>query len=231
MVRLLVHVEGPTEETFVNEVLAGHLYARGYERVDARIIGNVRQRGGIRGWDSVRKDILRHLKEDRRRIVTTMVDYYALPQTGQRAWPGRSGAGAMPFPHRAPTVHTALLADIAAGMGEDFDTRRFVPYVVMHEFEGLLFSDCTAFAEGVGQRALAADLQAIRDQFETPEEINDSPETAPSKRLAALLPGYQKPLYGNLAALEIGLEKIRLECPHFRDWLNCLEGLGELFRR
>lgn len=229
MPRLFVHVEGQTEESFVNEVLAGHLYARGYAQVSARIVGNARQRnrrGGIRGWDSVSKDIVRHLNEDRGCIATTMVDYYALPQSGAGAWPGRAEAGAQPFAIKAATVESALQQDIAEAMGADFDPQRFVPFVVMHEFEGLLFSDCQAFADGVGDSGLAASLQAIRDQFTTPEEINDSPQTAPSKRVEALIPGYQKPLLGTLAALEIGLDKMRLACPHFRDWLTRLETLS-----
>ncbi|MEO7717517.1 MAG: DUF4276 family protein, partial [Capsulimonas sp.] len=36
-------------------------------------------------------------------------------------------------------------------------------------------------------------------------------------------PGYVKPLYGTLAALEIGLDTIREQCPHFRSWLERLE--------
>jgi hypothetical protein len=44
MARLLVHVEGITEETFVNELLSVYLATRGYESVGARILGNARQR-------------------------------------------------------------------------------------------------------------------------------------------------------------------------------------------
>src|SRR3989338_6412644 len=97
MTRLLVHVEGETEESFVNEILGGHLLGFGYEHVSARLVGNARlrsRRGGVRDWPAVRDDILRHLKEDRHCIATTMVDYYALPQTGDRAWPGRAVAAA-----------------------------------------------------------------------------------------------------------------------------------------
>jgi hypothetical protein len=95
----------------------------------------------------------------------------------------------------------------------------------MHEFEGLLFSDCAAFSRGIGRPDLEAPLRAIRQQFATPEEINDSPDTAPSKRVEALLPAYQKPLLGVLAVLEIGLLHIRAECPHFDAWLKQLESL------
>lgn len=64
---------------------------------------------------------------------------------------------------------------------------------------------------------LSAEFQAIRNQFKTPEEINDSPQTAPSKRITNLISNYQKPLMGILAILEIGLESIRRECPFFRN--------------
>ena len=219
MPRLLVHVEGETEEVFVNEVLGGRLLACGYERVGARLLGNARQRdrrGGIRGWDTVKRDIIRHLTEDPGCIATTMIDYYGLPQSGEKAWPGRAHATSLPVANKGPHVETALLDDLVNLMGPGFDRRRFLPFVVMHEFEGLLFSDCEAFARGVGQDALADPLQEIRDQFDTPEDINDSPITAPSKRVEALIPGYAKPLFGNLAALEIGLETITTACPHFR---------------
>ncbi len=55
MARLLIHVEGETEEAFVNELLADHLHGFGYEIVSARLIGNARlreRRGGIRAWDT-----------------------------------------------------------------------------------------------------------------------------------------------------------------------------------
>ena len=226
MPRLLVHVEGETEEVFVNEILTGPLLARGYERVSARLIGNARQRdrrGGIRSWDTVRRDIVRHLVEDPGCIATTMVDYYGLPQSGEKAWPGRADAGLLPVARKGPHVEAALLADLAGHIGPGFDSRRFLPFVVVHEFEGLLFSDCEAFARGVGREALAQSFQDIRDQFPTPEDINDSPNTAPSRRVEALIPGYAKPLLGNLAALEIGLDTITGACPHFRAWRAQLE--------
>lgn len=226
MTRLLVEVEGQTEETFVNDLLAPHLYARGYTLVAARLLGNARQRdhrGGIRPWPSARRDIAMHLREDRGRLVTTMVDYYALPATGARAWPGRATAATLPFAVRAGTVESALRVAVAAELGDETAAERFIPYVMMHEFEAMLFSDCAAFARGIHQPALAADFQRIRDQFASPEEINDAPETAPSKRVAALIPGYEKPLLGNLAMLEIGLESVRRACPHFHAWLTALE--------
>ncbi len=226
MSRLLIHVEGETEEVFVNEVLAPHLYAHGYTKVSARLVGNARQRdrrGGIRSWGAVRKDILHHLKEDPGCCSTTMVDYYALPQSGEKAWPGRATATQLTFSEKASTVQNALLSDICSELGDDFDRSRFIPYVMMHEFEGLLFSDAVRFGAGIGRSDLSPKFQLIRDQFATPEEINDSPITAPSKRIINLLPAYEKPLLGTLAVLEIGLDAIRQECPLFRNWIERLE--------
>ncbi len=153
-----------------------------------------------------------------------MVDYYAMPTTGSKAWPGRLQASRHgSSSEKAKTVEDALSEDIALEMGSDFDRRRFIPYVAMHEFEGLLFSDCDRFAQGIGCPELTPRFQEIRDQFASPEEIDDSPDTAPSKRVAELVPGYQKPLMGSLAALNIGLNAIRSACPHFRRWLELLE--------
>lgn len=223
MARLLVHVEGETEEDFVNELLTPQLIQVGYERVGARLLGNARlreRRGGIRGWSTVKRDIVRHLTQDRGCIATTMVDYYRLPQSGGKAWPGRADASTLPADKKARHIEAHLLDDVASEMGGGFDRRRFLPFVVVHEFEGLLFSDCDGFAQGIGRPDLADAFQEIRDRFETPEHINDSLVTAPSKRVEALVPGYTKPLLGNLAALEIGLDGIAGACPHFGEWVT-----------
>jgi Domain of unknown function (DUF4276) len=228
MARLLVHVEGQTEESFVNEILVHYLIAQGYESVSARIIGNARlrrRRGGVRPWPSVRKDIVNHLREDLGCIATTMVDFYGLPRSGEGAWPGRAAAGQMAFEEKAACVERALLESVVEAMGEGFDTTRFIPFVVMHEFEGLLFSDCGAFGKGIGRPDMEVRFRQVRNQFQSPEHINDSPVTAPSKRVEGLVPGYEKPFLGILAALEIGLGSIRAECPHFASWLTGLESL------
>jgi Domain of unknown function (DUF4276) len=224
MGRLLIHVEGWTEVRFVNEVLRRHLTPHS---VTARIVGNERlreRRGGIRPWPQVMKGIVNHLLEDRACFATTMVDYYGLP----RAWPGRAqSANRASTEEKAQCVQEAMLDDLAGEMGGDFNSSGFVPFVVMHEFEGLLFSDCAASSRGISRPELDGDFRNIREQFPTPEDIDDSPVTAPSKRIQAIVPGYEKPLLGVLAVLEIGLARIQQECPHFRAWLNQLATLLE----
>jgi hypothetical protein len=223
MKRLLVHVEGQTEETFVNEVLSDHLYSRGYHDVRATIVGNPRRnRGGIRPWREVLSDLREHLLQDPSCIHTTMVDFYALPAD----WPGRELAARARPAEKAGLVEAALVSALRENLGKGFDERLFVPYVVMHEFEGLLFSDCAAFSKEIGRPELISAFQAIRDEFASPEEINDSPFTAPSKRIEVLVPRYQKPLYGNASLLAIGLPQIRSQCPGFDQWLQRLESVG-----
>ncbi len=230
MARLLVHVEGQTEEDFVNGPLREHLFACGYQRVDARLLGNARQRnrrGGIKPWGAAKRDIVRHLKEDQGCVASTLVDFYGMPADETKGWPGRSEANTLELAKKATAVEEKILLDVQQEMGSGFGFNRFVPFVAIHEFEGLLFSDCGAFADGIGRADLKGKFQAIRDQYNSPEEINDSNITAPSKRIQQIMPNYSKVLHGSKAALEIGVAKMRSDCPHFDEWLKKLEALGK----
>ncbi len=229
MTRLIVHVEGQTEELFVNDTLAPHLYKKGFTLISARLIGNARlraNRGGIKGWDSVKRDIQRHLEQDRGCYVTTMVDYYALPQSGQKAWPGRHEATDLPHDFKAQHIENLLQQEVIALCNSHTAINRFIPYIALHEFEALLFSDCHAFASSLNCFEVESQLYTIRNSFQTPEHINDSPETAPSKRIEEIFPRYEKLLFGNIAALEIGIDSMRAQCPHFSDWLTRLESVA-----
>lgn len=228
MTRLHVHVEGQTEEMFVNGTLAGHLVAFGFSSITARLIGNARMRagrGGRRSWAGVREEIIRHLKQDDGCYSTLMVDYYALPDSGSGAWPGRNVASHLPYTNKSTTVEDALHQDIVNGMGAGFDPARFVPFVVMHEFEGLLFSDCGQLAGALGRLDLVPSFQQIRNGYETPEEINDGVNTAPSKRILTHHRGYQKVIDANRAMTAIGMPQVRAQCPIFARWLDRLENL------
>jgi Domain of unknown function (DUF4276) len=230
MARLLVHVEGDTEEMFVNEVLAPHLLISGFTSVSARKLGNGRQRAnrhGIKPWSVVKEVICDQLKRDGESYATLMIDYYALPATGNRSWPGRDQANNVEHVHKASHIQNQLHDDLKKDLPNS--VKRFIPFIVMHEFEGLLFSDCQAAARGFVRSDVASHMQSIRDAFDSPEHINDSPQTAPAKRLNALIQQYenQKPLLANLAALEIGLATMRRECAGFNQWLTHLEEIGK----
>jgi len=97
-----------------------------------------------------------------------------------------------------------------------------------YEYEGLLFSDVEAMigVEPAWIKSLSV-LNKVRNEFETPEHINDSYETKPSKRLENLLqPKYHKTRHGPLAAERITLPVIERECAHFRGWIDKLRGLA-----
>lgn len=228
MTRLMIHVEGETEETFVQEIIAPHLYTVGFTEVSAKLLGNARnraKRGGIRSWPSARFDIVQRLRGNTGAYATTLVDYYALPSGGTGGWPCRDLAASVAPAACAQSIEMAIEAEVNAFFSNTSMPDRFVGGILLHEFEALLFADCRAFAEGVGNPNLAGPMQEIRNQFASPEDINDSPITAPSKRMEGLISGYQKPIYGTIGALHIGLDRLRAECPHFNRWLTRLEAL------
>jgi len=95
----------------------------------------------------------------------------------------------------------------------------------LHEFEALLFSQPEKIAESFTQPTILSALWQIRNNFPTPEEINDDPATAPSTRLQNLYPRYSKPFFGSLIASRIGVDLMLLNCKHFATWVSFLRSL------
>lgn len=221
MKRVHIICEGQTEETFVNELLAGHLVGFGVLPVAAKV-GKPGHKGGLVSTKRMLYDIRLRLTGDPSAYCTTFFDFYGLDPN----FAGRKTAlKKTTIADKATVVEVALMKKVAEATDED-TVRRFIPYVQMYEFEGLLFSDPTKLATGLSVVDLEDDFIKVRHGFASPEEINDSRETAPSKRLLSLMPEYEKPLYGSLAALEIGLDTIREECERFNSWISNLESLG-----
>lgn len=222
MTRVHVICEGQTEETFVNEVLAPHL-ARHQVYPAAALVGKPGHKGGHVTTARMAFDIKRRLLDDQQAWCTTFFDFYGLDPD----FVGRKQAGTRQSHAEKAAVLEAALKQHVAAQTDDTAIRRFIPYVQMYEFEGLLFSDPVKMAAGLYQDDLAGELGAISASFATPEEINDSPHTAPSKRIRSLMPDYDKPLHGSLAALEVGLDIIRAACPRFDGWIDTLEKIGK----
>jgi hypothetical protein len=220
MVRVHVLVEGQTEETFVRRVLQAHFNGHAIY-LYPRLIGKPGHRGGVGEYPRARRDILATLKEDASAFCTTMFDYYGMPNS----WPEREAARHKAFAEKAATIESAMGVDMAAELGGGSTYPRFIPYVQMHEFEALLFNDVKLLADGLGL-ADDAKTQHIRDQFHSPEEINDSEQSAPSKRIRELNPGYAKVTDGALISQRIGLTVMRAQCPHFNEWIGRLEALA-----
>ncbi len=220
MVRVHVLVEGEAEETFAREVLLPYFTPRGIYLFPRRL-GKPGHKSGICKYPLAQREIVITLKQEGHAFCTTMFDYYGMPLD----WPRRKEARDKPFAERGVMVEEAMAADISSQLGARFNCARFVPYVQMHEFEALLFSDPKVLADGL-ELADDAPIYGIADQFDSPEEINDSQQTAPSKRIMGLNPGYAKVSDGVRISQKIGLNVMRAQCPHFNEWIGKLEALA-----
>ncbi len=212
--------EGPTEVRFVKNVLAPNLGNRQLF-LHPITIGSMRTKGGNVTFDRLYMNVRRQLYDNRRSYCSTLVDFYGLDSE----FPGLDVAATkLGIRAKAEAVVEAMVAALSQTI-ESEPLLRFIPYVQMHEFEALLFSDPEALAEAIGRPELRNALATVRGNFETPEHIDDSQVSAPSKRILKLSPGYEKPLMGGIAAKAIGLDRIRAECPLFDAWLAKLESL------
>jgi hypothetical protein len=218
-----VVVEGPTEESFVDKILAPSLLPHNVYLIP-RILGVPGHKGGNVKYVRVKRDVLVQLKQDRIAYCSTMFDFYGLG-TG---FPGTPLPPNLRSVDKVVRIEEAVKADIAAEIPEFRPDVRFFPYLQLHEYEGLLFSDPGAFASGIKQPHLDRQFEQIRQGFPTPEDINDDHNTAPSKRVLTAYPKYNKVLDGTLAAQSVGIARMRQECPHFRQWLERLEGLSQI---
>jgi hypothetical protein len=225
MSKLIVLVEGVTERVFVQQHLAPHLARYGI-RAWPIMFGRDGNRGGVREWTAAVRDIEKILAAGHR--CTTMFDFYGLPTS----WPGRVHAGALHVTDRALHIERAISASIQARRWPSEGA--LLPYIQLHEFEALHFSDpdkLASVAAPIGRytrRELCGHFQAIVDGAGgDPEAINDGYETCPSRRILSVVPRFKKVQHGSLVVGRIGLERIRDRCRHFSDWLSDLERCGD----
>ncbi len=220
MARLYIFVEGQTELTFADTVLRPHLEKTGVYIQGAIQIAHKKRkhrvhRGGGRNYAAMRNDIIRVVKQEKAADVffTTMIDLYAIPA----AFPGlEDGEKVRHIPEkRVVVLERAFEDDIG-------DTRRFIGYIQLHEFEACLFCEPRRFASFFRRRDKEIQaLETIAIAHATPEMIDDGEHSAPSKRIIAHIPEYDsvKSTVGPKIADLIGLDVIRAKCPHFNGWL------------
>jgi hypothetical protein len=225
MARLQVIVEGQTEQAFAANVLAPYLAAKGVYLARPQLAAHARRhgrthRGGLFSYAPFKNDCVRRLKEDQSRSVflSTMIDLYALPND----FPGTDACKGDSDPCRR-------VQGMEKALAEDINDPRFLPYIQLHEFEAVLLADPSKFATYYdGCTREIEQLQLLAATVASPELIDDGQQTAPAKRIAALIPAYadEKPIAGPIIAAAIGPETIRKRCPHFNAWLTRLENLG-----
>lgn len=233
MAELRVYSEGAGERGFIEQVLTPHLSPFGIYVRGAYWGHSTRSpSGGIRNWEGERRgakvELVRALQQCSGRYklyVTTMVDYYALPLD----WPNRATASTLPAARRSLRVEEGMSEDIRNEVGDDRHTERFIPYVCLHELEALIFANPDALLKEFphAQRQINALKSELGDT--PPEDINDGPNTAPSKRIIRHLPEYdaRKRIAATNTLRSIELDVIRQACPHFNGWLTRIESLGQ----
>ncbi len=217
MLKILVLVEGQTEEKFVNDILCKHFLTKNIFLTPIisstkRIKSGGKFRGEITSYNKVKQDILRLLNDSSSKLVTTMIDLYGLPND----FPGNNNL---------PSQSNQLLAHLESAFEADINSNKFKAFLVKYEFEGLLFSNPDEIAKKLTNRSLAQKLWEIRNSFQTPEDINNNPQTAPSKRILNLFKDYNKVSDGTIIADRIGLPLLRKECKHFDEWITFIEKL------
>lgn len=221
MKRVIVICEGQTEQEFCNTILNPYFSAMGVF-LNAPIIKH--SYGGIVPWQQFSKQIRLHLKSDKTAYVTTLIDYYGITEK-----------------HNFPRwEESKLIVDSNARMDflenamrdemDDSVRHRFLPYIQLHEFEGLLFSDPAVFARVIPQEDLVGqdELRKTVEAFDNPEMINTSKQTSQSHRLERIIRGYDKVVYGNYLAENIGLNRIRERCPRFNAWVAAILALPKI---
>lgn len=225
MVRLNLIVEGQTEREFVKLILVPYFGSLGLD-CRPRLIEtsrnkqkNIIYRGGCVEYTHLKNDLSRWFKQDNNKdaFFSTMIDLYKIPNS-------------FPAFVKAKKISNPFdkVSCLEKAMQNDLKHPRFLPYIQLHEFETLLFSDITFLIPQFPHRKKGIDkLKKIQSQFSSPDLIDDGDTTAPSKRIIGQVPEYedQKQFAGPIVAQQIGLNVLRQKCIHFNQWLEKIEKL------
>ncbi len=231
MSRGYIIVEGPTEETFVRQTLAPYLGRFGVYVLPCCLETGRRKRryggkeslqifrGGTgRHYRKIKKDIQLWMSRGNNDFISTMFDLYGLPED----FPSLIESRKISDPYeRVDFLEIKFKEDIGHG--------KFIPYLQLHEFEALLFSNPSKFTKYfIGEAQEITKIEEIKSRYNSPEHINDGFETAPSKQIINLFPEYNsaKTVAGPMIAEAIGIEEMRKHCKHFNQWVEKLQHLG-----
>lgn len=221
-IEVIVLVEGKTEEIFINKLLRPHLIQTNIF-ITPIIISKKGEKGGDVKFDRVKNDIGTHLKQRSNTFLSLFIDYYGL----KNDWPGLEEAKKQKSQaDKAQKINEHTKNKVGSLFEDQRPNERFIPYIAMHEFEALLFADPQILSEHL--HVAQTNIERILEKCGEPENINDSPQTAPSKRLEQLSARFKKTITGIAIAEAIGISKIRETCPIFNSWLTTIEQLNQL---
>lgn len=217
---IYVIVEGQTEEEFVRNTLAPFFASKGIHDVRGILVATSRGfKGGDLKYQRFKRTIERLLLSEKDILVTSLIDLYRL----QSDFPEFQEA-------RSITDPIKRVGFLESACAQDINHNRFIPYIQLHEFEGLVFAGKKGFNAYFTNLVPVTNMKELHDtvdSYPNPELINDGAETAPSKRLLRLIPRYKKPLFGNMLILENGFDALLGKCPRFTTWVN---GLVDTYR-
>jgi hypothetical protein len=220
-------VEGSCEESFVNSVLMKH-FAQMNKFISARKIktgwdklNNKPAKGGLLKYSKFRNDVLRWIESDRGKgntFYTSFIDLYAFPKDSESPYTKQIQGITDPY---------KKINSLEAAIYQNINHKNFIPYVQLHEFETFLLADPDKLLSMYPDEQNGIDRLKRDIGNKNPEEINESPQNAPSKRIIRYLPDYewQKAQVGPLVAEDIAVTKLRERCPHFDDWIIRLENI------
>lgn len=138
------------------------------------------QKGGDVRFERVKKDLGMHLKQRPYTYVTLFVDYYGIKSD----WPGLSNIRQGATPAKIfETINAATREEVVRLYADQRADKRFIPFITVHEFEALLFSNPESLSTRLGVEL--ARVEKVLKECGEPEAINNDPVSAPSKRLDA----------------------------------------------
>ena len=215
MKRFIIIVEGDTEKEFVDKVLSPYLNSKDVLSIQCFKIKH--SKGGLQKYQHLKTDLLNCLYE-KDVVVTTLIDYYALPTDFPKYEKSKKITDKN---DRLTSLENAIIEDIEKEKNKSFPN--LLPYIQLHEFEAFVFSSIDAIKALYNDgEANFIELEKIITAFPNPEEINDSPQTAPSKRLKnnQLIKGYDKINDGIMIVEEAGIDSVLKKCPRFKSWVE-----------
>lgn len=216
MPRLIFIVEGDSEQRFINEHLIRYLSLKfpGVDMHAQKITTNCKKhvKGGNVNYELLKNEIRRTYAQGGV-LITTFMDFFRLPTD---------------YPEYTQDVkHISRIEDaIRVDCSGIIPPTSFLPYIQKHEFETLLFANSAGFSNLLLGKTEMTQIMTVLKLFPNPEDINGSPNTAPSKRLLSIF-NYKKVTDSALVLKDVNIDFLRRRCPRFDEWVCRLEGALE----
>lgn len=221
MKSLVFIVEGETEWEFINRLLTPYLTEQGVNTVISAIM--ITMSGGGHGFNSIehfKNTIEPVLFRKDEPFITTMIDHYGI--NSERKLPGYEEC-----------IKGKDMEGRIAKMEEKINEvvqkikpyRFFIPHLQRHEFETLLFAKPN---EGfyLYDKKIKEEIIELCKSFPSIEDINHTPQGAPSKRLEKIFTKYNDRYEKVTEAVDIAeltsIPSMMEQCPHFKNWIETI---------